>query len=116
MCSVSIVSSGRKIVNAGVVDQDVHSAELFLGFIRQLLRIFRLREVGVYRDGLSACLRNLVYYTVCAFLARRVIHYHLRALTCQPLRNRRPNALRSPVTTATLPLNCAITLILSTFR
>src|SRR5215203_2302974 len=60
-------------VDAGVVDQDVYTIILFYRPIYECLGLLRIRNVGLYRDGLTTALRDLLYQLLGRLLAPRVV-------------------------------------------
>src|SRR5215203_2010702 len=76
-------------VDAGVVDQDVYTVILFYRPIYECLGLLRIRNVGLYRDGLTTALRDLPYQLLGRLLAPRIVDDDLGPPTSQLLGNSR---------------------------
>src|ERR671913_584382 len=70
-------------VDAGVVDQDVYTVELFHRPIYECLGLLRIRNVSLYRDGLPAALRDLLHQLLGRLLAPRIVDDDLGPPTSQ---------------------------------
>src|SRR5215204_3718940 len=76
-------------VDAGVVDQDVYTIELFHRPIYECLGLLRIRNVSLYRDGLPTALRDLLHQLLGRLLAPRIVDDDLGPPTSQLLGNSR---------------------------
>jgi hypothetical protein len=84
----------RELVDAGVVDQDVHAAERLLGLVEQTGDVGALGHVALDGDGLAAGGGDLGHHLVGALAAGGVVDRHGRALGGQGLGDGGPDALR----------------------
>src|SRR5207244_2671052 len=76
---------GQKLVDAGVVDQDIEPAECLLRLGKQTLDLCRLREIGLHGDCLAPAVRNLGNDAVGVRFARSIVDNNGRALGRQML-------------------------------
>ena len=82
------------MVDAGVVDENVHAAEGLFGFREEALHIGRFRHVALHRCRLATLGDDVGHGLVGAGLAAGIIHDDRCALRRQRLRDTRANALR----------------------
>src|SRR5262249_50841909 len=85
-----------KLVNAGVVDEDVDPPERLLRLGEESADVPLLRQVGADGHGLAAVARDLGNHTVGPLLARRVVHDDGRSLRGQMFRDVGPDPLGRP--------------------
>src|ERR1041384_2929106 len=86
----------RKLINPGIVHQDVQLAVSFLGFREKPRDICLLRDISLHRDRLAAAGGDFLYHSVSVFFAGGVINHHRRTLCGQRLRDSSADAFRGP--------------------
>ena len=84
-----------KLVDAGVVDQDVELAAGLRGLGEKPTDIRFFRDVGLHRDGLAAFAGDFGDDAVGTFLAGGVVDDHRRPFVCQMFGNSGTNPLRT---------------------
>ena len=103
-CSGVTIVNGRFQGNAGVVHQDVESAEEFGGLFHELLRAFDGAEVGVDGGDLGdAFLLRLLDGGHGAVPAARVMEHDVGAFAAELQATPRPMPVPEPVTKTRLP-------------
>ena len=86
----------RKLVDAGIVDQNVDRAKGRLGFGEQAPDLFALRDIALDRDGLATFRFDGGHDPVGALTARRIVDHHGRTLGRQRPGDPSPDAFRGP--------------------
>jgi hypothetical protein len=94
-----------ELVDAGVVDQDVETAERLLGLGEQAVDLLRLRHVGLDGDGSAALARDVGDDAIAALLAGGVVDDDGGARLGQMPGDSGPDPLGSPGDDATLLLS-----------
>src|SRR5258708_3845946 len=80
--------------DAGVVDKDVHIAELLLCLVKEAIDLLRGGHASLHSDGVSAGRLDLCSDTICTFSIRGVVHCNSRALLRKRQRNACPDSFR----------------------
>ena len=94
-----------ELINVRVVDEDIDSAELRLGFVEQFLDVLGFRDVGLDGDRIATRGFDLIDDGLCALLIGRVIDDDVGAFGPNCPAIAAPIPLEAPVTTATFPFS-----------
>jgi hypothetical protein len=73
----------KKLVDAGVVNEDIEPAECLFRFGKEAFNFRLLSHVRADSDRLSALFCNFIYDAISSFLARRIVNDHGRALSSE---------------------------------
>jgi len=83
----------QKIIDAGIIDQNVEPAERLLRLREDFLHIRRLGDVAMHGDRFAALGFNVRDDALSAFLARGVVDDDRRPFGREPFGDSRANAL-----------------------
>ena len=105
------VENGCARLDAGVVDHDVHAAELLTAALMSFLQVGDLADVSVDADGLVAQRADLFLQRFGRLGMRDVVNDDVGALFASSSTMAMPMPLLPPVTMATLPFRLMIHLL-----
>ena len=83
----------NKLVNAGVVNEDIELAEGLLRFGKETFNFHLPSYVRPHCYGFSALFCNFVHYTIRSLLAGGIVNDHCRTFGSEMFGDRSPDAL-----------------------
>ena len=82
----------KKLVDAGVINEDIKPAEGFFRFGKETFNFGLFSHVSADSDRLSTLFCNFVHDAIGSFLARGVVNHHGRAFGSEMFGDRSPDS------------------------